>query len=149
MSKLGSPSGYVEAAHKYGGKGDPLMEAAAHRNLKAFLAEYDVRPYRGRARDCLKHLEKPRHRCTSMECYHQEYRQIPGGTLFDHIERWRAPNQGRWVVTAHPYDNYRTDDFVEHWRKRGVVARVKPPEASWYFPGNTYLVIVEGLPAPR
>jgi hypothetical protein len=138
-----SPNGYVEGAWK---RVKVSEEKKSRRMMTEWALAEKVSPYRGRGNPCLLKLLNCKHRCSlswpHFPCFEAE-RSPYRFHVLDHLEWWREQN-GRFVITAHPYDMYEYHELREWCHKHGLDVSAGAPEHSWYFLDTTHLIVVKG-----
>ena len=130
-----SPSAYVAtrmAQHK------AEEREAAQELLNRWVQENSARPC-GRQYGCLRRLANPQHHCNSNACYAFRWPHA-----LDHAEWWTGPN-GEFIVTAHPYEVGENDrrELARIAEEYGATLAINR-EGSWYWPGTTWLVVLQG-----
>jgi hypothetical protein len=115
-------------------------EEQAHANevLADWVQAEGVRPYGGR-NPCLLKVSNPKHKC------HPKGRcdGYVGFSVLDHMEWWRDFTGG-FVLTAHPYALGTLAALFRWADANGISAEVYHPRRSWYWPGETFLIVLQG-----
>lgn len=114
--------------------------------VEKFQAEWDCKPYTGRARQCLARLVSRNHRCS------WDYGScITNSTYSDALDHpeWWVRDDGKLILTAHSYSGETASDYPDlvAWCKENEIwMRLKTKDESWYNPLRTFLIILGPKP---
>jgi hypothetical protein len=141
---INSPSGKVRSTLQ-----QLSAEEQAHANglLADWVEAEGVQPY-GAPSFCLmkvadaEHQCHPRGRCLERSPEYTASGPLEWFSVLDHPEWWQD-DQGNFILTAHPYFLTGLAALFKWAEANKIGVEVFHPKHSWYWPGETQLIVVK------